>query len=307
MDKPQEMAAQPQLTLEDIPPVMNRPAANAEAIHGLETIVGNPDALGQLPDSAAGATKEPQQAQTQPQQQVEPRELTVEEVIKSNEALQKYVEAERSRAVNGARQKWDNEVLAKKLEADAKAREEALEELSRRAMANDEDAIKELGKNTAAQVMQKLTEQAMLQMYSNQLGGEMEQGLKKIFGDQFDESLHPRNAKTIPDWLETVVQAKLAQDRQSLEATKQQEIEKLAEAKMVDMLGQRRQLLPVPDTTQMVAGGGNSGTPRKWRTLSEAAKLFADDAISAREYQMATQWYAENRIPFQDGPGFGIN
>jgi|SRR5581483_28590 len=292
---PQDGAQTP--TLDQVPPVMRAPEPTV--IQGLDRLTANPDAIGAAPDPVADPNAnaaDPNASQvTDGQQTATPVQTAkpIEERVKEDPELAKFLEAERSRAVNGYIQKRDAEVIRQKLQADAVQREQAMQELARKAELGDEEAIRELGKTAAAQVLQKLT----LTEYARQWITEAEAGLKKVFSDDptVIEQLHPGMHGTIPDWLQAVTDAKLAKVKSEFEASKQQEVERLAEAKAADLVRAARGHLPIPDLTAPVSGGG---APRQWKTLSEASILLNEDKISMDEYALAKQWYEEGRIPF---------
>lgn len=266
-------------------------------IQGLQNLTANPDAIGAASDPAVEPQQIPGDSQGQePAAQAKAQEPaeTVEDLLKSNDELRKFIEAERSRAVNGYIQKRDAEVIQQKLSADRQQRDEAMAELARKAEAGDEEALKVLGKQAAVQTMQKV---AMAE-WARQMFSEADLGVKAILGDKPETNrFSMQNFQSIPEWLKAVSDAKTEELKAQYEARMAQEVERLAEAKATDLVSAQRKTLPIPDTTQPVAGGG---TPRKWKTLSEASILLNNDEISLEEYAVAKQWFEERRIPFGD-------
>ncbi len=120
-----------------------------------------------------------------------------------------------------------------------------------------------------------------------------EAATQKVVGNRPDLSL--QNFQTVDAWLEAVANAKVETAKAEYDAQRNIDLEKLSEAKAVDLITAQRAHLPNPDLTTPVAGGG---TPRKWSTYAEASALLNSDEITLDEFALAKQWLDEGRIRF---------
>lgn len=301
--------ATPVATLETPPErlIQERPPV----IHGIETL--NPPAVA-LGEREPGA-QTPEQTESQPAEAPKPEVttgtvLTAEERLKQDPELVEQFEKELAKrtaqAITAAQRKWDNEVLQKKLNADREQREQALLELAQRAKEGDEDALKELGKTTVAQVLKETSVSEAQKEFLGYWFSEVDKAISHVSGSDAElaQKLKINNFQSIPEWVDAVattvsnvkidaIKAEHAKELQRIAS----EQERLAEAKAAEIVAERRQNLPAADPTQPVAGGG---TPRLWNSLTEAANLLADGKIPLSEYALARAWYEDGRLAAGD-------
>lgn len=281
-------------------PAQQTPSTDARpepqpVIHGLDKLIANGAAIGvsseQPETDNVQSTTADKQDDLKTEQVDSNSSLSLDEKLKDPEVLT-FIEREKARVITAAQKKWNDETLQKKLQADRQQREEAIRELALKAEAGDTEALMELGKTVQAQVLRKTTVQEFAQAWFT----EADETVHRLFGTDQNvmAQMHVTNFGKVADWVEAMVSARVASELNATKANFQKEVDRLAEAKAAELITQRRQNLPVPDTTQQVAGGG--APTRKWTTFADATSLYVNEEISDEEMLEARTMLANGLI-----------